>query len=792
MQAHHQANILLNTLFENDPNGLAVLSVVDLTFQTANHAYQQLTPAPHLNVAGRRFDEVWPGTETSLFVEQVQQVLEQNQPVDIDRIDMQFPVATQRSFSLRVCPWEWAGEPAVLLIMREMQPAPPVTPPNPGPAAGGDAPSSGLCLAQARLAAVLEQDQQGVLIADEHGRLVQANQAAERMLGRPLPLHKDVPALAGLHICYPDGHPYAPRSLPMVAAALDGQHRRDEEILVLLPDNGQRHLLISSAPINDSQGSRIGAVAIMQDITLRKRASSEIRTQAGRSQLLASLSQAFAEAGLNHSELLETIARAIGSISGDMCLIQLVDDEGRWMRMAAFSHPDSSVQNETWPPMQAVHWPVDAGRLGRVCQAGQVLRLVEATPGDLRNTFPDQCLPAMERLGVQNALFVPLRARGRWVGNLGIMRSKREHFTMEDQFFYQDLADRAALALEDARLYEQEAVRLRELSALHQATTALLSTIDLETLLVEIIDAAQRAIPVAKQGVLYLLAPDTGSLVVRAQRSFQDPRIQKVSAQQIQGLAAQAVGEKRAILMNEIPVEQAASSKSSRQAPVMASAIIAPLMLGNHVQGALLLASSLPNQFHESDLRLLDSFAATATAALHNANLYSEVQRLATTDTLTELYNRRRFFELGEMEMHRFRRFRRPLSAIMLDLDNFKAINDTYGHDAGDIVLFTVASRIRNSIRVIDILGRYGGDEFAILLPSASTEEAHVIAERIRMAIQASPIYSGAHAIHMAISLGIAQAIDVNDTLSELVKRADSALLQAKQNGRNQVVEYRP
>jgi diguanylate cyclase (GGDEF)-like protein/PAS domain S-box-containing protein len=647
---------------------------------------------------------------------------------------------------------------------------------------------------QSRLATIIENAPQAILVADAQGRLVQANPAAERMLVRPLPYGQDYLQLKSLNICYTNGQPYPPRKLPLVVAALDGQRQSNEEILVLLPDGQRRNINSSTAPITDRKGNLNGSVSILQDITLSKRAEDELRTQAARSQLLASLSQAFAETGLNHSELLETIAREIGGISGDMCFIQLAAEDGQWSSLAAFSHPDAELQRQVWPMMQRLRLPIEDGELGSVCSAGQVLRLVEAAPADIERTFPAQFQAAVGLLNVQNALFVPLRAHGRWIGNLGIMRSQRaDHYNMEDQFFYQDLADRAALALEDARLYEQETHRLRELSALHQATTALLSTIDLEALLVKILDAAQTAIPAAKQGALYLLAPNTGSLEVRAHSDFHDPRIQKVSIQHIQGLAAQVVGEKRSILLNQIPVEQNVPAEDTSSSPQSgsASAIIAPLMMSSRVLGALSLASPQGDQFHESDLRLLDSFAATATAALQNATLYAEVQRLATTDTLTELYNRRRFFELGEMEMHRFRRFQKPLSAIMLDLDNFKGINDTYGHGVGDYVLFAVARRIRDSIRVVDILGRYGGDEFAILLPEASMGEAREIAERIRLAIVADTIRPGQEEIAIAISLGIAQAVDQNDTLSGLMGRADSALYQAKQTGRNRVVEYR-
>src|SRR5690606_10269561 len=125
---------------------------------------------------------------------------------------------------------------------------------------------------------------------------------------------------------------------------LDGTRQTNEELLVILPDGQRRNVLSSTAPIIDRKGNLNGAVAILQDITLRKRAEDELRTQAGRSQMLAALSQAFAETGLKHRDLLETIVREIGGISGDICLIQLVADEGVWTTIEAFFHPNSRLQ----------------------------------------------------------------------------------------------------------------------------------------------------------------------------------------------------------------------------------------------------------------------------------------------------------------------------------------------------------------------------------------------------------------------------------------------------------------
>lgn len=640
---------------------------------------------------------------------------------------------------------------------------------------------------QSRLRTIIENAPEAILVTDEEGRLVEANPAARRILVRPLPFEQDYEQLAALQICHPNGEPYNPRFLPFICSALDGSRHNNVDLLVILPDGQRRNILASTAPIVDRKGNLNGSVAILQDITLRKRTEDELRQQARRSEMLASLSQAFAEAGLKYRELLDTIVREIGAGFGDMCAIHMISPDNQAACLAAFYHPDKRVQREVQANLQEIYFPLT----GENSILTKAVRLMDVSAYELEENLPPAYHPLLNFLTIQNCLIVPLRAHGRIIGSLGMLRPEfGARFNMEDEFFYQDLADRAALALEDARLFEEETRRVRELNALNTATTALLSTIDLETLLVQILDAAQLAIPAAEQGTLYLLAPDTGSLEIRAMIGFRDPRIHKVTPYHIQSYAARAVHEKRSLLFHNIEQEfTPGSSQAEGQSPVR-SAIIAPLMQSNKVLGALSLTGSRPMLFRESDLRLLDSFAATATAALHNATLYAEVQRLATTDTLTEQYNRRRFFELGEMEMHRYRRFHNPLSAIMLDLDNFKEINDTHGHAVGDYVLYTVARRIRNSVRVVDILGRYGGDEFAILLPDADQNEAREIAERIRQAIISEPIQSSDGNLEISISLGIAQAAYEEESLSTLLGRADAALYNAKQQGRNRVAEF--
>lgn len=167
----------------------------------------------------------------------------------------------------------------------------------------------------------------------------------------------------------------------------------------------------------------------------------------------------------------------------------------------------------------------------------------------------------------------------------------------------------------------------------------------------------------------------------------------------------------------------------------------------------------------------------------------SESLRRATyCDHLTGLSNRRAFFEAVELELSRRKRAPRPVSLIMLDADHFKAINDTYGHPAGDAVLRQLAADMRSVCRQVDVLARVGGEEFAVLLPSVGLVHALAVAERLRAQVQLASVRYEEHSIGYAVSIGVAVMEDSVAGVDGLIKRADQALYAAKRRGRNQVV----
>jgi len=169
-----------------------------------------------------------------------------------------------------------------------------------------------------------------------------------------------------------------------------------------------------------------------------------------------------------------------------------------------------------------------------------------------------------------------------------------------------------------------------------------------------------------------------------------------------------------------------------------------------------------------------------------------QLERLATFDSMTGLYNRRHFLKLAHAEWNRFQRYNRPLSVLMLDIDHFKLINDRYGHAVGDDALVWVAKICSESRRTPDIIGRIGGEEFALLLPETDEAQAAALAERIRSRIGGHLFSHAKGDFTVTVSIGVAPATVSMSCVAALVDRADQALYTAKSNGRNQVALFEP
>jgi len=213
------------------------------------------------------------------------------------------------------------------------------------------------------------------------------------------------------------------------------------------------------------------------------------------------------------------------------------------------------------------------------------------------------------------------------------------------------------------------------------------------------------------------------------------------------------------------------------------------LRLGFSADGDTTLQLFPPDSgFRRETRTLAEWLASQASVALDNARLHDVVQRQAITDDLTGLVNRRRFIEALDAEVERARRFGSSLAIVLADLDNFKQVNDEFGHHGGDVVLRAFADLVRSHVRDVDVSGRIGGEEFAILLPETDGAGAARVAERMRRSLNGVAIaISDEAAIFAASSFGVAE-LRTGQSGDDLLRAADAALYRAKDEGKNRVV----
>ena len=216
--------------------------------------------------------------------------------------------------------------------------------------------------------------------------------------------------------------------------------------------------------------------------------------------------------------------------------------------------------------------------------------------------------------------------------------------------------------------------------------------------------------------------------------------------------------------------------------PEIQSCVIAPLFIRDHLMGSLNLGSRSPDRFAQDlSTDLLEDLAATLGLCIDSVISHERNERLAVTDPLTGVYNRRYFFEQATRSFELAKRHKDQLSCIYVDLNNFKTINDTHGHETGDLALQKIADAVKRRIRRTDVLARLGGDEFVLLLPRVSHQEAERLAESLaRVVTQISFKDNGLAALRLSAAFGVSSYQPEDDTLEDLVHRADLAMFENK------------
>lgn len=419
--------------------------------------------------------------------------------------------------------------------------------------------------------------------------------------------------------------------------------------------------------------------------------------------------------------------------------------------------------------------PIGQGVMGTVVQTGEILSIPNY--GTWGNRLPEytQCTG-------HSVIAAPLRARGKLVGVINIVDKNTDRvFTENEIHILKTFAQQAAIAVDNAHLFEAANRRAEEAETLREVSLIVAGILDKDQAVQRILELLGRVV-ICDSAIVLLKEADVLKVVGERQwtktPSFLDVAFPIKSTSPYSEVAR----HNTPLLLPDIS-ERFPEWGESHQA-----CMAVPLNAHNQVLGVLAVHSSNPHYFTQTKLRLLSAFASHVSIAIANAHLYEEAQYLAITDPLTKIYNRRYFFEIAQREFDRATRYGHQLSMLMLDIDHFKAVNDTYGHQIGDIALQKVANSCRESIRDIDILARYGGEEFIILLPNTEQQGALHVAHRIRDKISNIPTNAGKYSIPITVSIGVATLTKEITTLDILIGQADAMLYKAKEAGRNRVM----
>ncbi len=374
---------------------------------------------------------------------------------------------------------------------------------------------------------------------------------------------------------------------------------------------------------------------------------------------------------------------------------------------------------------------------------------------------------------------IPLIVRGEVIGVLDFQSEQLDYFNPEKIDLLTLFSTQASMALENARLYSAERRRSEQLEAINAIAKKTTRVLDLDELLTVV---CQLLLEWFRIDHVAVLLAENESLRIRAHEGRLTPNVAMGSTLTPGvGLAARALSMGRCVIENHVNnVDGYIVGFAETQ-----SEMCVPLIIFGEKLGVLALDSAHNNAFDNDDIQPLESVADICAAAIQNAHNFDRMKQLAYVDGLTGIHNRR-YFEMRIVEeLERAARFQGRMSVIMVDIDHFKKMNDEFGHLLGDEMLRAVSNILKQQLRKMDMVCRYGGDEFAIVVPETTGESAVRVAEKLRRQVETH--YFPGVPRPVTISCGVADYPTHGVTRDEVVAAADSALYLAKQAGRNRV-----
>lgn len=423
--------------------------------------------------------------------------------------------------------------------------------------------------------------------------------------------------------------------------------------------------------------------------------------------------------------------------------------------------------------------PIEASLTGHVFREGRPLIIrtladFDAYPSVVRGEGED----------TQSALVVPMRVENRTIGVISVQSLRPNAYSERERDLLAAIAEQAAIAVENSQHLSSSEQLARELTLLAEVSRALSRELSLRELCKTVCREARR---VMDAPVFMVALRVDGTDTMRIEYCVQGDTEFEFADYSLENSIAKRVIEtsQPVVLQTKSDLDKTPHRYLRQDDKSLRSVAMAPLRLGDKCIGVMTAQSYKDGAYDDSSIRLLTAIGEQMALAVQNAQLYREAANRADRDPLTNIYHHRYLKTRLEDELGKAKTADESLAVIMLDLDNFKLVNDTYGHLVGDEALRVVTSVLQGACRASDVIGRYGGDEFMIVLPDTAPKQAAGIADRIEADIAAQELYPSEEspAIPLHCSIGLATFPRDGSSASQLIAKADAALYQSKRQG---------
>ena len=548
---------------------------------------------------------------------------------------------------------------------------------------------------------------------------------------------------------------------------------------ISMPDGQMRFFDIIRIPRFSSDGTPDELIFHARDNTHQKQAEQNLRQKAVQLQLLLEISASMNSRQTPDAVYAYLCQQSIELLAADGGRVYINESHKQQMRCVY-----NFGKNEDCAMYIA---PYGTGVAGNIAVIGQPL-LIEDYPRW------EQKLPryANQPPLYHSVIGVPLLWQGEVEAVLLVFRKENgPTFSSEEMELLMLLANQASGVLKSAMLLERESEQRQLAESLQHIALSLNASLEPKEVYQRLLEEVGKLVPYDSATLMQIDGNTVTFVASAGYEKFLTPEQLSylpeltLPLKETPNLAYIVTTEHGHVIPNVLDDREWVTIPEGRH---IRSWIGIPIFIQGEPSMIFSLDSTTPYVYQKHHLTVLTMFASHATLAIQNAHLFAQIRVLALNDELTNLPNRRYLFTMGKREVQRARRFGHPLSALMIDIDHFKRVNDTYGHLIGDEVLHALATRCRNTIREVDIIGRYGGEEFAVLLPDANLADALQIGERLRKAIANKPMVTSGGKLSLTISVGAAELREDINNLQDLLDTADQGLYMAKQNGRNRVM----